>query len=70
MYHGIRYKICFITCELLDKEIKQEVKFLTDETKNTENMMKNIAAFVNDAINNGKNQNQQHKLAIGKNLIF
>ena len=32
--------------------------------------MKNIAAFVNGAINDGKNQNQQHKLAIGKNLIF
>ena len=50
---------------LSDKEIKQEVETQTEETKNPETMMKNIASFVNDAINSGKNQNEQHKIAIG-----
>ena len=50
---------------LSDIEIKQEVKSQAEETKNTETMMKNIASFVNDAIQNGKNQNEQHKIAIG-----
>ena len=50
---------------LSDIEIKQEVKSQAEETKNTEVMMKNIASFVNDAIQNGKNHNEQHKIAIG-----
>ena len=55
---------------LSDKEIKQEVETQTEETKNPETMMKNIASFVNDAINNGKNQNEKHKIAIGFYLTF
>ena len=50
---------------LSGKEIKQEVESQTEEAKNPETMMKNIASFVNDAIQNGKNQNEQHKIAIG-----
>ena len=50
---------------LSGKEIKQEVESQTEEAKNPETMMKNIASFVNDAIQNGKNHNEQHKIAIG-----
>ena len=50
---------------LSDKEIKKEVESQNEETKNPETMMKNIASFVNYAINNGKNHNVQHKIAIG-----
>ena len=50
---------------LSGKEIKQEVESQTEEAKNPETMMKNIASYIDDAINNGKIQNVQHKIAIG-----
>ena len=55
---------------LSGKEIKQEAESQTEEAKNPETMMKNIASFVNDAIQNGKNQNEQHKIAISMYLIY